>query len=410
MTTDTDLDLLEAQLRALYQTVAPPDVPRLAAPSGASTAGGRLGAGRAGSRRQILGRGLALGVVAAVVFAGVELARRPAVTPAPPARLVVSVLPPGGQLDCTLAVSALSDATATGFITFSHGHAAFHPVATQGNTYVPGLHRWVETTPQMVAPGGASYVTASGDLTHSRIQVVDATGTHTVLSLQRGFISPLGFSPLGIVLIDTSAAGAEPAHPMPISLLDPRTGRVRSLPPPVAPPILGTTGAGNFGGSTGYQAGTDSVWMQSYNSASNLSVVSRYDLTSGATTVWFDGRIDGAGAAQPVAETSSGRAIIQVASSDIAHIAPGSRAGIIERTLVMARPHQAVVVNAGRVGDPGVADNLSPLSAIDGQDVWLAGDNGTLWRYQPGRGLQAMALIRTSSNGAPGVSISGPCV
>ena len=57
-----------------------------------------------------------------------------------------------------------------------------------------------------------------------------------------------------------------------------------------------------------------------------------------------------------------------------------------------------------------MADNLSPLSAIDRSEVWLAGDNGTLWRYEPDEGLRAMAPIRTSTNGAPGVSISGPCV
>ncbi len=76
----------------------------------------------------------------------------------------------------------------------------------------------------------------------------------------------------------------------------------------------------------------------------------------------------------------------------------------------MTAPHSGRVINAGREGNTGVADNLSPLSAIDGQDVWLAGDNGTLWRYQPGQGLQAMASIRTSTNGAPGVSISGGCM
>jgi hypothetical protein len=150
--------------------------------------------------------------------------------------------------------------------------------------------------------------------------------------------------------------------------------------------------------------------MQAYDTTSNLSMVSRYDLNTGRTTTWFDGRTDGLGAAQPVGETAAGQPIIQVAGSDIFHIAPTQRAGIVERTLLMTAPHTGQVINAGREGDAGVADNLSPLSAIDGQDVWLAGDNGTLWRYQPGHALQAMASIRTSTDGAPGVSISGACV
>ncbi|MBV9524220.1 MAG: hypothetical protein JOZ46_00235 [Candidatus Dormibacteraeota bacterium] len=159
----------------------------------------------------------------------------------------------------------------------------------------------------------------------------------------------------------------------------------------------------------GYQGGTDAVYLQVYDPASDVSVVSRYDLRDGVTTTWFDGRIDGAGAAQPVGETAAGQPIIQVATRDIEHIAPDARGGIDERTLVLTSPHNSEILNQGRIGDVGVADNLSPLSAIDGGDVWLAGDDGTLWRYQPGEGLRAMASIRTSASGAPGVSISGPC-
>jgi hypothetical protein len=90
----------------------------------------------------------------------------------------------------------------------------------------------------------------------------------------------------------------------------------------------------------------------------------------------------------PVAETAGAEPIIQLASSDIEHIAPTDRAGINERTMPLTSPHYAQVLNQGRVGDPGVADNLSPLSAIDGSTVSLAGDNGTLWRYTPERACE----------------------
>jgi len=75
----------------------------------------------------------------------------------------------------------------------------------------------------------------------------------------------------------------------------------------------------------------------------------------------------------------------------------------------MTSLHQVRVPNQGIVGNP-VADNFSPLSAIDGNDVWLAADDGTLWRYEPGSGLLAVAAIRTSTDGAPGLAISGPGV
>jgi hypothetical protein len=407
MTTDTDTDTLEQELRALYATVAPPArQPSVATSESSPTA---VPVNSPWLRRRVVRRVGAMAAIAAVVVAGVVAVRHQPGAPSAPSRLTslrVSVLPAGGQLNCTIAISALSDVHATGFITFAHGHATFAPVTTTGNTYVRGLHRWVETTPQMVAPDGNSYVTAGGDQTHSTVQVVDASGTHTVLTVNRGFLGPLGFSPEGIVLLDTSPGANGSNLAMQISLLNPRTGAVRAMPLPDYPQFSGA-GAGS---STGYQAGTSSIWMQTYDSKTDLSVISRYDLSTGRTTTWFDGRTDGLGAAQPVGETAAGQPIIQVASSDIFHIAPTQRAGITERTLLMTSPHVGQVINAGRVGDPGVADNLSPLSAIDGQDVWLAGDNGTLWRYQPGHALQAMASIRTSSDGAPGVSISGACV
>ena len=411
MTTDTDT--LEQELRALFATVAPP-VRRLSLVTNGSASPEVPAASPPWLRRRVVRRVGMVTAIAAVVGAGVVAVRHQPGSPSAPARLTalrVSVLPAGGQLNCTIAISALSDVQATGFITFANGHATFAPVTTTGNTYVPGLHRWVETTPQMVAPDGDSYVTGSGDETHSVVQVVDASGTHTVLSVNRGSLGPLGFSPQGIVLLETGPAanGIGPDLAPPVSLLDPRTGAVRAMPLPDYP-LVGSPFGNGSGSSVGYQAGTSSIYLQTYNSSADVSVVSRYDLTTGRTTTWFDGRRDGLGAAQPVAETASGEPIIQLASKDIFHIAPTLRAGIMERTLLMTSPHVGQVINAGREGDAGVADNLSPLSAIDGQDVWLAGDNGTLWRYRPGHALQAMASIRTSTDGAPGVSISGACV
>jgi hypothetical protein len=402
----TDTHTLEEELRTLYAWVAPP-ARKVSFESFPAVRADRRSHHFRLDHRRFVARGLAVGAIAAVAVAGAVIVHIRSPTPASPARLAsltVFVLPSGGQLNCTIAVSALSDVTATGFITFVHSHASFHPVTTTGNTYVPGLRRWVETTPQMVAPDGNSYVTGSGD--QNEIDVVNRTGTHTVVR-DRGFISVLGYSPAGIVLLDTTPGLTGPPPSMPIWLLDPQTGAVRALPLPKYPQVSYGAGTSSM---TGYQAGTNSVWLQAYDSASNLSVVSRYDLTNGVTTTWFDGSVDGHGAAQPVAETAASEPIIQVASSDIQHIAPKARAGIIERTLLMASPHHAQILNQGQVGDPGVADNLSPLSATDGTDVWLAGDNGTLWRYQPGEGLQPVAAIRTSTNGAPGVSISGPCV
>ena len=319
-------------------------------------------------RERVVRRAGAMVAIAAVVGAGVIAVRhQPGAPSAPssPAQLTslrVSVLPAGGQLSCTIAISALSDVHATGFITFAHGHATFAPVATTGNTYVPGLHRWVETTPQMVAPDGNSYVTGSGDQTHSAVQVVDAGGTHTVLSVNRGSLGPLGFSPEGIVLLDTSpgAAWTRPEHADLAARPAHRGGAGHAAARSTRSSAL-RFGNGS-GSSTGYQAGTSSIWMQTYNTGSHISLVSRYDLTTGRTTTWFDGRIDGLGAAQPVGETAAGQPIIQVAGSDIFHIAPTQRAGIMERTLLMTAPHVGQVINAGPRRRRGC--RRQPLAAV----------------------------------------------
>jgi hypothetical protein len=80
------------------------------------------------------------------------------------------------------------------------------------------------------------------------------------------------------------------------------------------------------------------------------------------------------------------------------------------RTILLTAPHQQTVLNQGRVGDEGVAGNLSPLSVNDGDRLWLAADDGSIWTYTASAGLQEIArVVRTSTSGPPGVAISGPC-
>ncbi|MBV9525270.1 MAG: hypothetical protein JOZ46_05590, partial [Candidatus Dormibacteraeota bacterium] len=222
MSTDTEAAELEATLRALYESVTPPAArPHAAVPS--ATAFRNLGDPITAIRRRRLARRLLAAAVAVMVAVSAVLLVRTRVgthaSPAASASLSVYVLPAGEQLNCTIALSALSDPSATGFVSFDAGHVAFHPVTTTGNTYVPGLHRWVDTTPQMVSPDGNSYVTGGLDPSQPGIAVVDAGGTHAILKQANGYLSPLGFSPEGIVLLDTTPAASGPRETMPISLL-----------------------------------------------------------------------------------------------------------------------------------------------------------------------------------------------
>ena len=164
------------------------------------------------------------------------------------------------------------------------------------------------------------------------------------------------------------------------------------------------------GGGAGYRREDDAIWMTSYSPSTDSAFVQRYDLATGATTTWFDGRTDGRGHVEVVATDGHGRPIVQLADRDLFHTDPANRAGIGQRTVLLSAPHVATVINQGRVGDPGVAGNLGPLSVNDGDRVWLAADDGTIWEYLPGAGLQRMAaVVKTSGHGPPGVVISGPC-
>jgi hypothetical protein len=114
-------------------------------------------------------------------------------------------------------------------------------------------------------------------------------------------------------------------------------------------------------------------------------------------------------AKQVVGSDSQGHPIVQVSSSDLFHTNPDQRAGIGVKTLLMAAPHSSKVLNEGRVGSPGVAGDLSPESVTDGDKIWLAADDGAIWLYRPSEGIVQVAKVTTSSQGAPGVAISGPC-
>ena len=142
--------------------------------------------------------------------------------------------------------------------------------------------------------------------------------------------------------------------------------------------------------------------------ANGSTTISRFDMATGQMTEWFNST-DAMGTAQFVGTDSDGAPIIQVAERDIWHANPAQRSGIRIQTMLLGSPHQITVLNHGRTGDLGVAGAFSPLSATMGNEVWLASDDGAIWLYRTGVGLQQIAKVTTSNQGAPGVAISGPC-
>jgi hypothetical protein len=404
LTTTDDTTQVEEELRRLYATVTAPPAP---AAWSSSTA-------RIAARPRIRSRGwvsgprwvgaVAVAVAAALVVA--ILANRSPFAPQPV--LAVQLQPAGASLQCTLPISALSEDHTSGFIVMSHGHATFQPVHTKGTTYVPALGVWADVLPQMVAPDGRAYISQSYTYTspgHLTISITDARGTRKLLdTTEPNLIDPFAYMANGDVLvIDHSRPAGSTPGPLPywnLKLLDPATGALRSLPFTVPALPRGNSEAG-------YNRNSNAIWYMAF-AANGSTTISRFDMATGQMTEWFNST-DAIGTAQFVGTDSQGAPIIQVAERDIWHTNPAHRSGIGIQTMLLSTPHHITVLNHGRAGDPGVAGAFSPLSATAGDAVWLASDDGAIWLYRTGVGLQQIAKVTTSNQGAPGVAISGPC-
>jgi len=325
---------------------------------------------------------------------------------APQPVLAVQLQPAGASLQCKLPISALSEDHTSGFIVMSHGHATFQPVQTKGTTYIPALGVWAGVLPQMVAPDGRAYVsenyTSAG---HLIISITDARGTRPLLDTTApALIEPFAYAANGSILVQDHSrpAGSAPG-PLPywnLKRLDPVTGKLDALPVTVPALPRGDSEAG-------YNRKGNAIWYIAF-AANGATTVSAFDMATGRMTEWFNSN-DATGTAQFVGTDSEGSPIIQVAERDIWHTNPAHRSGIAIQTMLLTSPHHITLLNHGRAGDPGVAGAFSPLSATMGNDVWLASDDGAIWLYRTGVGLQQIAKVTTSNQGAPSVAISGPC-
>jgi hypothetical protein len=341
------------------------------------------------------------------VGAGALLRRGVAPTDLNRTTLMVAIQPAGATLNCRLAISALSADHTTGFIDLRSGKASFTPVTTAGTTYVPALGRWADALPQMVAPDGRSFVYTDSNPQSSTLHIVDAKGDR-LLTKTDPSVSAFAFTPAGILLLDaTSTAQSRPNRLLVFKMLDPATGAIRDLPIP--PLHAGFPSISGGSSETGYVRSGDAVWTTSNNPKTNVSKLWKYDLRSGTATEWYDGATDGPGNLQVLGADGAGSPIVQVSSTDLFHTDPAKRSGISQQTLVLSVPHSLTTLNSGVVGQPGVAGNLSPLSVTDGDRTWLGSDDGQVWLYTRGAAMQLVAKVLTSTNGAPGLAISGAC-
>lgn len=397
-----DTAQVEEELRRLYAAVEAPPPPKewTSPPARIPARPGTVPAGwRAGHRW--------VGAVAVALAAALVLAVLVNHSPfAPQPVLAVQMQPAGANLVCKLPISALSEDHSTGYIVMDHGHATFQPVRTKGTTYVPALGVWADVLPQLVSPDGQAYVTQNyTSAGHLIISITDARGTRTLLDTRApALIEPFAYAANGSILVEDHSrpTGAAPG-PLPywnLKLLDPVTGKMQSLPFTVPALPRGNSEAG-------YNRNSNAIWYMAF-AANGSTTVSRFDLATGQLTEWFNSS-DLTGTAQFVGTDSQGAPIMQIAERDIWHTDPAHRSGIGIETILLTSPHQITVLNHGRAGEPGIASGFSPLSATKGDAVWLASADGAIWLYRTGVGLQQIAKVTTSNQGAPGVAISGPC-
>lgn len=392
MTTD-----LEDDLRQLYASVAPPPPPQVVTIASLTTARRRA---RLTWRWRLVASLAATAAVALV--ATLVLTRQ---QPAPPRTttqlLSVRLLPAGAALNCSLPIVALSADQTRGFIVLHNGAASFQAAHVPQGAYIAALHQWVDGTPRRLNDADIVYYSVTRGPGANTVTVHDGSASRVVYTMEAmSQVEPMGWFGSDIVLF-------EPSHGIPpttmvdhVLLLDPSTGSTRPVPGGIDLPLpfLG-------GSSTGYIPGSGAMWSTLSRSDGSRSDLVRYDLTTGVTTNVYSTT----GFIEMVGVDGKGRPIIQVGSSDVFHVNPAGRSGITTRTLLLTGAPQPTTLNAGRIGDPGVADNLSPLSITDGDTVWMAADNGQIWRYAPDRGMQLVAKVTTSTQGAPGVAIEGPC-
>jgi hypothetical protein len=259
-----------------------------------------------------------------------------------------------------------------------------------------------------VAPDGRSFVSErfNQKTRHMTILITDARGTRPLLdSSMPDLIAPWAYTASGNILVDdySRPAGSRPG-PLPywnLKLLDPNTGVLEELPFRVPQLPMSPNS------EAGYNRYSNAIWYSVAN-ASGGTTISRFDLANGTMTEWINST-DFKGTANLAAVDLHGSPIIQVAASDVWHTDPAKRGGIEIKTLLVSSPHTATLLNSGRIGQAGVAGAFSPLSATSAAGVWLASDDGAIWLYTSDRALQRVAKVTTSSRGAPGVAISGPC-
>jgi hypothetical protein len=251
--------------------------------------------------------------------------------------------------------------------------------------YNASTARWLPVDYRMISPDGKwwVYATPLGPpiSATAAVHLVDGHGTERTVWTGTGRAFLLGWTTGGAVF---GYLGPAPQYEVGYRLIDPVTGKLRSLATPPGEPV-GVDSAGLW--STGDLAGIEP------NKAPQATLL-RTSISSGATMTWLD---------------QVGLAIILVFGFDQDNrpILGLHSVNSPERYVLLTSPNTETDFTTD-----AQASGFSPATALaDSQGVWFGDTHGGVWRWTAGLGLQLLAELDTppTDRGFDVAAIAGPC-
>lgn len=265
-------------------------------------------------------------------------------------------------------------------------------------SYVPGLHRWVATGREDVAPDGSAYAYLASDGGATTIHIADAAGDRASSPIA-GTTRLLGYTSSGVVYEAARRGGGDDYF-----VLAPATMATRHLP---------TTHVYEWGGG-------GALWRLAGGASAGDTSLVRLDVSTGTETVWFDvNQYLGPEPAQVHSPLPDG-GLVETPEDHLRHsigllgfdamggpvLHFGSRdAGAPTMVLDITAPGQVTAILPRTVNAAGTMDASS--ATADGSAILLLGYDGTVWQFASDRGLTRLSIAGGLANGTP--LIAGPC-
>lgn len=254
-------------------------------------------------------------------------------------------------------------------------------------SYNASTARWLPVDHRMISPDGNWWVYATPQdpslSVSAAVRLVDRHGSERTVWTGTGRAFPLGWTSGGAVF---AYLGPAPQYETGYRLVDPLTGRLRSLAPPPGEPVgVDTSGLWSTGEVV---AGVDPA------TAPHATLL-RAGIGSGATVTWLE---------------QGSPAIILMFGFDkddrpILGILPTN--GDPERYVLLPSPNTETEITS----DARAAGFVPATALGDSHGIWFGDARGAVWLWNASQGLQPVAQVSTPSKDVASefVVIAGPC-